>query len=261
MRASVIGVFTIIMNCGALITFSAASNVAFDTAGDSACNNGWTSGSNGGFGWNGGWAVQTSGPSSSATMEVVPDPASDGVLNSPAVPDGRAWAFANTIATRQFASPLAVGQEFSVQMDGGASGIAIMFTNPTRPTDYFYITSIDEGDYILWESYGSRGGPSIEDTGVAAIDGPVAISLTESEAMGYVFKIQSLASPSDSASIDAGFPPVAAGEVEMAGNSSAVMYMNNMTITPEPSTIALVGFAGIGLLRRKRSCRIPPMGA
>ena len=245
---------------GCLVTAMAlrtavASNIAFDTAGDSAYNNGWTNGSNGGYGWGGGWSFQAGDTSVTTTMQIAADPALGGIMNSPSVLDGHAWAVTNAAPTRQFASPLTFGQTFSVDMDGGSSGIAIGFFDPPDDTQDFYITSINNRDYMFVWDFGYRGGPSISDTGVAAVDGPAAVSLTFSDSMGYVLQIQSLAVPGVSASIDAGFTHIPAGAVEMAGAASSVLYVNNMTITPEPSEFLLTGVATLGLLRRR--ARLP----
>lgn len=254
MRSYVILAVVAVCSFSAATRTVSASNTAFDTAGDSAYNNGWTTGSNGGYGW-GGWSFQAGDPSMTTTMQTASDPALGGLINSPSVPDGRAWAITNAAPTRQFASLLAPGQTFSVEMDGGTSGIAIGFFDPPDATQNFYITSINQRDYILWWSFGYRGGPSIEDTGVPAINGPVAISLSISETVDYVLDLQSLASTSISASIDLGNPHIPPGAVEMAGNNSSVLYVNNMSLTPEPSALCIAGVSALGLLRRRTRVR------
>src|SRR6185437_2824125 len=74
-----------------------ASQIAYDTAGDSAYNNGWTQGSDGGFGWGDGWTLATPSPDNTFL--------GSSNVNSPRAPGGRAWGLRGSKASRAFSGP------------------------------------------------------------------------------------------------------------------------------------------------------------
>ena len=250
MRTRIIIAVAAVFSFSAVTRTATASNIAFDTAGDSAYNNGWTSGSNGGYGWGGGWTFEFV---DTGISEIASDPASGGVLNSPDTPEGRAWAFSeNATAIRPFSGPLLEAQSFSIDLDAGNSGIGILFAG-TQSANYFAVTS-SARNFQLIENVGFRGIASTVDTGVPVINGPVEVTLLQPQMSTYFIQVQSLSSPNTVAKIDVGGFPLIPDEVELGGPSS-LTYVNNMTITPEPSAFLLAAVAALGLLRRRTRVR------
>lgn len=251
MRSYIIVAVVAVCSFSAMIRTALASNIAFDTAGDSAYNNGWTTGSNGGYGWGGGWQISDADYTlpQPPIFGISADPTLGGIMNSPAVADGRVWAMTKAVARRPLAGPLAVGQTISVNLDGAG----IEFHSPLFA---FGLVADQGSDFTLGEVAFFIGGGLISyiDTGIPMINGPIAVSLTLQSNESYTLDVRSLASPATGGSFSFQFWS-GPDEIWLDGNLTSVSYANNLSVTPEPSAFLIAGVAALGLLRRRTRVR------
>jgi hypothetical protein len=234
-----------------------ASQVAFDTAGDSAYNNGWTQGSNGGFGWGGGWSISNSFDAflGSSTTNGSGDPEGDGDINSPRISTGRAWGISNVCnATRPFVGPLSVGQTFSIDFDD--NGLQPVPNNASdldllAPDGSIGINLAVSSTYLI----GSAGAPAFINTGVADTDRGIHLTFTK-ELASFDISLTPYAPNATTTSVSVPY----SGDVNAVEFSVDVLgvtpvidtYINNMQITPEPGSGVLGAIACATLVWRRR---------
>lgn len=244
--------------CTLFVCAASGSQFAFDSAADSAYNNGWTQGSNGGFGWASGWSLDLVHGfpliGSSATNGFG-DPDGDGDINSPRSATGRAWgAGFEDVATRQFNGPLSVGQTFSVDFDdyGGSSNANFFSTVSLLARDG--TTAV-----ALRANVGSdyRIDPNM-DTGVRETDQGIHVAFTQLAGDVQVSITPYITGAPTSTVV---FPYT--GQVEgfqfrasSAANPTPAFetpYVNNISITPEPGGAGLIVLGScFALLGRRR---------
>lgn len=235
------------------------SNVAFDSAGDSAYNNGWVPGSNGGFGWGAAWTFQGSG---SATVS--PDPNEAGILNSPAAISGRAFELQNgEVASRLLYPPLQFGGSFpsgdslALEVDGSAFYVGL---TDQSTEDGFLLANLGGPNYMLVKMPLFSFEDSV-DTGIAVVPGPVQVTVTRNDsaqAGNYLIGIAPLSGNAVAQIFTFYSTALGSPEALSFGASSGPAYFNNISITPEPSAICLVSLAGLCLLRRSRTAPTVP---
>lgn len=254
----------------AVCKIAQASPTAFDTAGDSAYNNGWTNGSNGGYGWNGGWDFNYIG---TMIPTLASDPADGGIMNSPVSPLGRSWELTNSnngttlpIIMRHMVSALQPGQVFSVDMDSPSGEIVFGFADDH--SDYTVIsTGPSDGtgpnQYLIqsyqawftgypWTNYSSQ---------VPVLPGPVHIELTASSVIGsrsnFDLQITSLTT-GQTETLPSLFLGITSGPYQPDVDTfyfGGSVYLNNMSVTPEPAALSLVSLWSLLLLKRPRNKR------
>jgi hypothetical protein len=258
-----------IMRSALLVFFAgtaaaSGSQTAFDSAGDSAYNSGWTSVTNGGFGWGGGWTF-TLNPSfafigSSATNGFFGDPNSDGDINSPRSAGGRAWGlWGRSAAIRTFDGNLSVGQTFSVDFDDmGARNVPnsfeYLYLLKLDGTAGVFVSAIEGPDYFV--GYNNSGVNQVLDAGVADTSEGIRLDFTRTVdgvslgmtpyLTGATTTLLSLPYTGDLSA------------VELYSNAGAfgidAVYVNNIAITPEPGTAGIVAasLGGMFMIRRRR---------
>jgi hypothetical protein len=238
--------------------------VAYDTAGDSAYNSGWIQGSSGGFGWGGGWAM-TGTPQAipiiaSSTTNGIGDPEGDGDINSPRTSSGRAWGLVYGTATRGFGGALSIGQTFSIDYDDYGSALS-----PNHYSDLYLITPGGADavgllanrslDYLVALPDGSR-----VDTGVAETDQGIHLTFTQL-ASGIQVSLTPYVPGATATTLNVPYNGQLSGiTFDSIGfyvadpNEFAYYtpYINNMSITPEPAALALIGLGAGGMLIRRR---------
>jgi len=251
------------------------ADIAHDSAGDSVYNNGWTNGSNGGYGWGGGWQMHAWNTDfqsllGDSSTNGLGDPEGDGDINSPRAVGGRAWHVVDGYAVRPFSSPLAVGQTFSIDLDDhgtrqyaygvsvsisladGSDGLVLFagqFSDPTPEYALSYRTGFSTHGYVH--------------TGVPLTDQGVHIAFTRLDESQVQVSLTPHLGGVNTTTLDVTLDPSYArqlSQVEFNAFSSSPTpslnsYINNITITPEPSAVGLMALAAIGLLVRRRGTR------
>jgi len=240
----------------ALVSYAGASSIAFDTAGDSAYSPLILPpiGTNGGFGWGGGWTFPTANPGQPKTVYSLSLGSSpSGNINSPATPQGRAWSIPGTgaqpindFAARPFNGALSIGQTFMVDFDlhESLSGSDLVLTGPSQTGwEYnYFVSSNSIGHYII-----QVFGGSAVDTGLPISAAGVHIEFTPIDSATAQMSLTSFDPSHASASFLLNNLPVAQMEVYNGARDYPV-YFNNIAITPEPLGISLIAAAGAMLL-------------
>src|SRR5882724_661753 len=238
-----------------------ASQPAFDAAGDSAYNSGWSPGSSGGFGWGGGWQInpaQYAFIGSSATNGRG-DANGDGDVNSPRSAVGRAWgAGFSCDAIRPFSGPLSLGQTFSIDFDDDGfqprlNDFPSLFL--VAPDNSIPISVNANADYTISYRVAAER-PSI-DTGVTDSDGGIHLAFTK-KIGGFDVSLTPFKAGATTTTFDVPYAGDISG-VDLStftsngGNLSPYStYINNMSITPEPSSAAVLAFLSVlGVCRRR----------
>ncbi len=249
---------------------SHAANLASDDAADVAYSGGWTNGSNGGSGF-GAWVLSptTPGPnsghfigSSTANGDGADDGnvgglPTDGDINSSLGPV--AWGmYANSgntaSAIRPFTGgPLDAGQTFSIDFDNGyiePGGRVIVGLLDAFNSPIFQVGFIGgSANYFYLDAGG--GGP----TAVGYGDEGLNLSVTMTGSTNYTAVLTRRDGTSDTWSGTMSAAPEAFGalNVNSAGTGGGPpfdFFINNMSIVPEPSTIALAALGLIGVAVR-----------
>lgn len=225
------------------------SNIAFDTAGDSAYNNGWTSGSDGGYGWGGGWGISDGFGAAAVTA----DPGSGGEINSPVGLGGRSWEVSgNLIISRLFGGSMQIGQTFGIDVDpapGAEYAVGVMFGDI-----YDHVSIAARGaTYQIGEEYSSTGLITTTITDIPVVNGPVHLSFTPTSNNSYQIGVTPLPGGTTSTATII----YSSGAPDGLGLSTeyAPFYFNNVNVTPEPSALCLANFATFGLLRRRKQSK------
>jgi len=237
---------------------ASAALIAYDTAGDSAYNSGTVVGVNGGYGWGGSWSANYGIYLQSSSL-LGGAGSGTGYINSPQSPDGRAWAVGTifftgapptTTASRPFSGPLMPGQTFSIDFDDGPGAVAGVLLGDLAVAMGTLINGVP-----VYQAQSMIGptvdfGPAVTDFGARA-DFTV---LTDSTAR---VTITSLAPGGESNSFVLPYSTPITGmlaENLPPARGTGFLYLNNMSITPEPDGVALaiVALAAISLARHKR---------
>jgi hypothetical protein len=237
-----------------------AADIAFDSAGDSAYNNGWTNGSNGGYGWGGGWMI-TALPAGAvigdSTTNGNGDLEGDGDINSPRVAGGRAWDLPGGIAIRMFSGPLSVGQTFSIDYD-----VDEQLISPNWDRGFDFLAPGGGKNSLIYFGFGAGGqisGPTIPTvlTGIANDGAGLHIAFTELSS-GVDVSITPYAPGATTSDFFVPYIGEIVG-IRMTGIGtgnltpvSATSYFNNISITPEPSSAAVLGLAAFAVIARRR---------
>lgn len=241
---------------------ASAAMIAYDSAGDSAYNSGTVIGVNGGYGWGGPWSASSSIYLQSSSLLGGPAPGT-GYINSPQSPDGRAWGVGTfsftgapptTTASRPFSGPLMPGQTFSIDFDDGPGAVAGIFLGDLAVGMGTILNGVP-----VYQAQSLVGptvdfGPPVTDYGAHA-DFTV---LTDSTAQ---VTITSLTPSGES---DSFILPYSNPMTEMLAQSfppargTGFLYLNNMSITPEPNCVALaiVALSIVSLRHRSGAGRL-----
>ncbi len=252
-----------------LLTASAshASTPASDNAADPAYNSGWTNNSNGGTGWGTGWAFNNVASDYSIGSSATNGNGDNGGPGGGIAGDGdidtsgKAWGLSGTagnpaIAVRFFNGALNVGNSLSIQMDTGFIDNGGLDEFDLRdPSFGLFLQVLFTGgtsDYIV------RDGAGDHDTGIAFTDEGLNIKIQitglVSGTYSYNIMMNVLGGPVFNLSSILNVPAPGSTITNMALTSSAgagadhILYFNNASVVPEPSTIALLSLGGIATL-------------
>jgi len=239
--------------------------IAQDTASDAAYAGGWTTGTNGGSGFQA-WDIvpmDLGGSASIAANSSVNIPNSGPAFGLSTGELGASeWGLYGIVATRGLNSPMAFGDTFRGSLDNGAigatgpgSGISFIFRNAAGAE----LTSI----WVYqdpWYSSGANyqiGGAG--DSGVALSTGGVLFALTPQSNSSFSLTLQPIggsATTVNGAYTSGRTGQIASIDVRAYNNGAGTngdFYVNNLEIeaVPEPATMA--GLAvGLGFLVRRR---------
>jgi len=271
MRAIYVALLGVCLGMGA--SNLKAAQIAFDSAGDSAYNTFPTNSyPNGGYGWGGPW--QGYGLLiGSSSLNGFGDPQGTGDINSPRTPAGRAWRVPATLTPdfysfvwRQFSSPLLPGQTFAIDLDTGANhgpnlpqgfDIAQGVTDFESRTTGFRFAA-DPQDYADYAVGTAQAGYV---TSVPLTDQGVHVEVTQLAGSQIGVSITSLApgGASQSLVLPVNVPLTTLTVSNPASGAgfdgeNSDLYMNNISITPEPTSVVMLPlvFAGAALTRRRR---------
>lgn len=249
-----------------LVGKASAALIAYDNAGDSAYNSGTVIGVNGGYGWGGAWSVTAANFGGTHTVwssSLLGGAGSDtGYINSPRSPGGRAWVIGfsgfpdphgghTTTAVRPFSGPLMPGQTFSIDYDADPNAVtAITLGDLTVGIDGTY----NGIPVYLAQSLAGPDGSTITDFGPPVTDYGARISFMPVTDSAAQVTITSLAPGGESDSFILAYSTPMTEMLAQQLFFPTYLYMNNMSITPEPVGIALAtaGLAMITLGRRRR---------
>lgn len=231
---------------GALATIT-----AWDSAADPVYSGGWSSGQNGGYGLVP-WSLYPT-----AGTAFVGDSNANGAGGGPGINSaGRAWGInapfdwsAYPYFYRGISGPVGLGDTISWDVDLGAVG-----TSGVHQFGVGHVfMGLDGGASSLWfQDDSGRVGTSI-----GATDGGLHIEYQWTGSTSAVVRVTVLATSfTHSLTANAPVGTYFVGQAMFSGPTHASdMYFNNMKVetVPEPSTLALIGIAGVPLLRRRRS--------
>ncbi|MGZ5504102.1 MAG: PEP-CTERM sorting domain-containing protein [Chthoniobacterales bacterium] len=250
---------------------SRAATAASDNAADPAYNSGWANNSNGGTGWGTGWAFNnvasdySIGSSTSNANGDNGNPgggiAGDGDIDT----SGKAWGLSGTAgnpatAIRFFNGALNAGNSLSIQMDTGFIDNGGVDEFDLRDSSFGLFLQVlftgGTSDYIV------RDGAGDHDTGIAFTDEGLNIKIQITGLSGGIYSynimMNVLGGSVFNLSSNLNVPAPGSTITNMALISSAgagadhILYFNNATVVPEPSTIALLGLGGLGLFLKLR---------
>jgi hypothetical protein len=272
------GLSALVMTC--LPKHCFGSIAAFDSAADPAYNSGWAEGSNGGFGWGGGWQLRVNGIGShfigSSVTNGSGDPQGDGDINTPHSPSGRAWglragfpdsAGGDSVAIRPFAGALEVGQVVRTDLDNGtvAPGGVVQFAllSSDGLTQFRLADEPGTADYLLEDG---PGGNTVRHTGVLVSDQGLHIETKLTGPTSYSISLTPLVPGAQTTALtgDLIFPGVPTDRLgfisHQGGDDPAhAVYLNSIEVVPEPVTLGSSLVASMLVLssrtRRRSGCR------
>ena len=242
-----------------------AAMIAYDNAGDSAYNSGTVIGVNGGYGWGGPWSANLGLYLRSSSLLGGPDPGT-GYINSPKSPDGRAWGVGTffftgapptTTASRPFSGPLTPGQTFSIDIDDSPGANAGITLGDLAVGMGGFINNVP-----VYQAQSTAGpnGSLVVDFGAPVTDFGARAEFTVLNDSTTQVTITSLAPGGDSDSFILPYSTTMTGMLAQNfpwGQGSGFLYLNNMSITPEPDTaaLAIVALSVVLLGQRSRARR------
>ena len=248
------------------------AQIAYDSAGDSAYNaaaaKGFPSsflatipvGTNGGFGWGGGWEGPDF-PPPIYQYGLIVFPSDAIAVNSPPIPGGRAFCVTGTLhdgppqinnVVRRFNGDLETGQTFSVDFELSKFAFnshLIMLLNPEMQTIYSISPSL-----YLEDTYLIRAGSGVPiDTGLAVTPAGAHLDVTVLDPADVRVTLTSL--DGSGASVSYVLPYTAADRFDAqngVGNSGLLLTFNNLAITPEPASSLVLPLGAALLLHARR---------
>jgi hypothetical protein len=243
--------------------------IAFDSASDPAYASGWTAGSNGGTGF-GPWDFTRQafysglGPAAwgNQTHFIDNAPVPFNNLGKPAFAisvDDCSYCGVYSSATRPFASPLAVGQTFSMNFDNPLlaspdfnSQNNIIRFNDSAGNELF---SIFGSNYFSGQEWNITGGGSTGITDAATSQGSsIKITRTGTNTLnmilnGTLFPGLAIGGSGNIAEVTVNLGNTLAS----SGDGSREFFVNNLQIAvPEPTSLTLAFIAGCGLVALAR---------
>lgn len=264
----------------AMLNFALTANAATpasDNAGNAAYADGWQSGDNGGTGFQP-WALDYSGAATTNHSDHFIDngPLAANSLGAPAfgmTDSGRPFFFDTAGATRPFTGALSIGQTVSVDIDGPgfangdpngfSKGATVALRNGSGGERFGVFTNnlFNNDNWSVTNPAGSGGAIN---TGIAAgssfhmdftLTGVESYDLVLTPIGGGAPLFQQLGATLRTASVGTfveqfRFADYGTGS---AVDGSSELFINNLSIVPEPSTIGLLIFAGIGLMSLRGS--------
>ncbi len=255
-------VIMVIAVLGAFDSVRAAA-LAFDSAADPAYgpylqSYSLPSGVNGGYGWGSGWV----GPAGPSTFEATVLSTSSFTFANPFTSPGyewllRYWSGIQSLplgAERLFEGGLEPGQRFSV--DFRSAGQAFYLLDLKGNEVYEIDTGLQANNYLftyVGKPYTQR--QIAVPFGVPYTDEGENFSITPLDANNAMLSITSYAPGGGTVSIEMPYSTV--GGVYFEAEKEVNVAFNNLSITPEPASAALIAAAGLGLLlRRSRKNRL-----
>ncbi len=239
----------------ATFTAANASTLATDNAANAAYTSGWANGSNGGSGF-GAWALTNDGASSgsfigdSTTLNAANTGANINTSGKSFGMFGHTGQTSNAI--RPFIGDLSVGQTFSID-------IAVNFRNGNKGFDLrnssaaaIFTFSITGNDYVV--SNATTGNGSIGSA--FSTNTKFTISLAQTSAGAGTWTITRSGGVSD---LDTGTYTGAGASIKLfesqttgSGAAEDNLFANNLSIVPEPSTVALLALSSLGMIQMLR---------
>jgi hypothetical protein len=229
--------------------------VAFDSAANSAYNDGWQTGDNGGSGF-GPWTNTVDlGPTKGSLF--IGSSASNGNAPSGNIDTSgksfglSAFSFATTYAIRDFSGgPLSIGDTFSIAMDNGfvnsGGSVGFMLGNNLDPYNFqaFQFLAPNALDYAVFDNDG------LHDTGVPITNDGVTVAVTLTGADTYSVAIngtQTLTGTLRGANTDLSSVLIYNGNA--GSGASHDVFFNSMAISsvPEASSMVLPGLLLLSL--------------
>lgn len=249
-----------------------ASQIAFDTAGDSEYNNMPANPAvypNGGYGWGGPWQsnglfINTPG------FTGLGGPEDTTLINSPATPGGRAWGLpfyfqGPAFAIRPFAGALTAGQTFSIDLEMwgtvtpyGSTRADVTLNDGVPAADGITIEAYNGAnpDYRVYVQHGQQY--AFYPTGVPLTDNAVHIEVGLLDSSTARVSISSLSGDGLSAAVTFNdVVPITQVKLDSGGGPEYTpadqTFFNNIAITPEP--LGVLGFSlGVAFMALRR-CR------
>ncbi len=259
--------------------FAHAALPGSDSAADGAYNAGYTNGANGGTGF-GAWQLTSIGPAGFFTGSSAGNGDGDAGSNGDINTSGRAWGLYGSLgggvslATRPFSGDLDPGNVFSIDLDNG------FIQNSESPAGIVGFSLLNNaGREKFWfqfeggtTNYTITDGTGLVNTGIPFTDEGLRVIFTQvtvDNNSQYSVSVQAIGADGPS-----GLPFTHNGVLfgsafdfiesvdrvqvfnRTAGNgSSSDLFVNSLTVVPEPGTMVLLasGALAIAALRRKRA--------
>lgn len=226
--------------------------MASDNAGNTAYNDGWQNGDNGGSGF-GAWTFSNTSGDGSQNGAFRSSATGGNQTGSQVSSGGSSWAlYANSgqtaNATRSFnGGALAVGQQLSLKMDNGwinnGNSVGFSLLNSSGANRFEFYFAGGNGAYTLNQvGIGNLTGPGYTDSGLSVIFSQLAgnnFGLQVQVLGGSTYNYNGVLSASDISQIR--FFNYSAG-----GGDNYNFYFNDLAVVPEPTNVALGIFGAVG---------------
>lgn len=225
-----------------LVTLSvgmcSAAPLAADDASDTAYDDGWGTGDNGGSGF-GAWSLSNTGGNSGHFVGASGNNAGgSGNIDT----GGRAWgAYANSgetaDGTRPFSGPLSVGQTFSIAMDngwigGGTVGFGLQNSSSQNRLEYYFVGG--SPNYTIQDNSGSV------DSGLGFTGDGMTVAVTLTGANSYLLTIDGGTAITGTLANSGGIDRVRVFNFDAGSGGNNDAFFNSISIVPEPSSLVLV---------------------
>lgn len=261
MRSILLSAVLIVIAGPVVVRAASASALAFDSAADPAyahlpSSGNLPNGVNGGYGWGSGW--EGTGGSNFLDLSVVSTAGS--TITSPVTSPGSMWVlpylsgvFAGSPgAIRQFEGGLAPGQTFSFD----SLYVSDIYLLDTNGKTVYWIDGGYEGHYQS-AYYSGQSATEFQITvpfGAQYTEEGDHFSITPIDSNNAVLSITWYGPDGGTASVEMPYSDL--GGVAFLAEKDFAIYVNNLSITPEPGASVLISAFGFGwLLRRRRKCR------